>query len=116
MLFVNKYQGALNARREALRLQDEEFLQEQRHRRVRRQEIQLLFGSALFVVFIFFMGLGIGSVGTALGLMNFLIEGVACKSSHTLCYSLRWDKSNMVLINESSTTSKQNERTKSTSR
>lgn len=113
MIFLNKYQGALNAKKEALRLQEEEFRQSQRHRRVRRQETQLLFGSALFVVLIFFTGLGIGSVGTAVGLMNFLIEGVACKSSHTLCYSLRWDKSNMVLLNESSSTSKQNERKKS---
>jgi len=99
-----------------LRVQDEEFKQSQRHRRIRRQETQLLFSSALFVALVFFIGLGIGSFGTALGLMNFLIEGVACKSSHTLCYSLRWDKSNMVLLNESSSTSKQNERKKSTSR
>jgi len=57
----------------------------------------LLIGSVLFPVLIFLVGAGVGTIAGAAGAMNFLPQAVACESSQSLCYNLRWDKSKVVL-------------------
>lgn len=119
MIFVNNYQGALKAKKATLRLQDEEFNQKQRHRRIQRQEVELLIGSMFFTVLIFFVGLGIGTLFGIMGAMNFLPQAVACKSTQSLCYKLRWDKSKVVLsapVTEPSPNPKQPQVSKSKSK
>lgn len=46
---------------------------------------------------VFFGLLALSGLGGGFGLFNSLPQAIACKSSQSLCYVLRWDKKTVVL-------------------
>lgn len=84
IFFVDNYQGALKTKKAALRHQDEEFNQKQRHRRILRQEFDLFISSMFFLGLIFFLGVAVGAIAG----IN-IPDGAACTQGNVPCKSLR---------------------------
>ncbi len=76
---------ALKARSEALRLKEEEYKASQRHRRILRQEVELLIGSAFFIVLVFLVGFGLGAFAG----VN-IPDGAACSQGNAPCHWFRF--------------------------